>query len=89
MAVSSSGFSGEYGVYVFHCFLVLLHFQQSFRTHQTGFDEVVFQSDGFRQMSDGHDFVILSFAGFSEQEVCDCISSSMAIALPAASSIAL
>ena len=25
-------------------------------------------------MSDGHDFVILSFAGFSEEKVCDCIS---------------
>lgn len=33
-----------------------------------------FRVMAFVRWGNGHDFVILSFAGFSQQEVCDCIS---------------
>ena len=60
---------GEYGVDVFHSLFVLLHLRQSLGTQQTGFGEVVLEYDGFCEVGDAHDAVVLAVVGFSQQIV--------------------
>ena len=60
---------GEYGVDVFHSLFVLLHLRQSLGTQQTGFGEVVLEYDGFCEVGDAHDAIVLAVVGFSQQIV--------------------
>ena len=46
-----------------------MHLRQGFGTQKTGFGKVVFQHDGFCEMGDAHDAVVLPVAGFAQQIV--------------------